>query len=58
MFHLLSCFNLKPGIAIEDFQHALASYTEHMRTLDLLESTGPVGAANPTPSWSNYSANR
>ena len=43
MFHMLSCFNLKPGNAIADFRDALASYTEHMRALDLLESTGPVG---------------
>ena len=43
MFHMLSCFNLKPGIAIEDFRDALSSYTEHMQTLDLLETTGPVG---------------
>ena len=43
MFHMLPCFNLKPGITIEDFWDVLASFSEHMRTLDLLESTDPLG---------------
>lgn len=43
MFHMLSCFNLEPGFEIEEFREALMEFTTHLRTLDLVESTGPVG---------------
>jgi hypothetical protein len=43
MFHMLSCFNLEPGIKIEEFGDALSAYTAHLRTLDLVESNGPIG---------------
>jgi len=43
MFHMLSCFNLKAGVTIEEFRGALAAHTAHMQTLDLVDSTGPIG---------------
>ena len=43
MFHMLSCFNLKPGQSLDDFSSALESYAGHMIELGLLHSVGPVG---------------
>jgi hypothetical protein len=30
MFHMLTCFNLVSETAIDEFQQALANFTEHM----------------------------
>ena len=43
MFHMLSCFNLKAGITIDDFRCALVDYTTHLQALDLVDSTGHIG---------------
>ena len=43
MYHMLSCFNLKPGISIEAFQRALVAFGEHMQQMGHLEDIGPVG---------------
>ena len=43
MFHMLTCFDLKPGVLLEEFEQALAVYTAHMHGLDLVESNGPIG---------------
>ena len=43
MFHMLTCFNLKPGIEIGSFRAAYMDFVEHMRGIDLVESTGPIG---------------
>ncbi len=43
MFHMLTCFNLKPGVEIGAFGEALADYTVHLQELDLVASNGPVG---------------
>ena len=43
MFHMLTCFDLKPNHSIEEFQKSLAYYTAHMHELDLVESHSPIG---------------
>jgi hypothetical protein len=43
MFHMLTCFNLRPGIEVGVFREALADYTAHLRELDLVESHSPIG---------------
>ncbi|MGI9318300.1 MAG: hypothetical protein ACR2QW_13310 [bacterium] len=43
MFHMLSCFDLKPEFALEDFEQSLDGYTAHMHELDFVEGRGPVG---------------
>jgi hypothetical protein len=43
MFHMLTCFNLKPEITIEEFGKASAALTEHMQERKLVHSTGPIG---------------
>jgi len=43
MFHMLTCFNLKPGITTDEFRHSLAEFTQYMQKMDLVHSTGPVG---------------
>ena len=43
MFHLLSCFNLKAGITIDEFRYSLADHTAHQQALDLVDSTGLIG---------------
>ena len=50
MFHMLSCFDLKPGEDIASFCEAYAAFVEQMRRLDLVEHSGPVGRRqNDTP---------
>lgn len=44
MFHMLTCFDLKPDVAMTDFETSLARYAEHMQGRDLLAAVGPVGA--------------
>jgi hypothetical protein len=43
MFHMLSCFNLKPDISLDEFRGSLADYTAHLQTLNLVDSTGLIG---------------
>jgi hypothetical protein len=43
MFHMLSCFNLKADISIDEFRCSLTEYTVHLLELDLVDSTGPMG---------------
>ncbi len=43
MFHMLTCFDLKPDVEIGAFGAALADYTVHLQELDLVESNGPIG---------------
>ena len=43
MFHMLSCFNLKPEISLERFHRSIADFTTHMVTIDLVDSNGPIG---------------
>ncbi len=50
MFHMLSCFNLKPGENIDTFNTAYRLFVDEMKTIDLVESTGPIGRRqNDTP---------
>jgi len=43
MFHMLTCFNLRPDASLEEFQRALAGFAQHMEGLDLMHATGPIG---------------
>ncbi len=43
MFHMLTCFNLKPEIAMDNFRHAIAEFMEHMKANELVHSSGPIG---------------
>jgi len=43
MFQMLTCFDLKPGVLLENFEKSLAEYTAFMNGLDLVKSTGPIG---------------
>ncbi len=43
MFHMLTCFDLRPGIELGTFRQALADYTAHLQELDLVESNSPIG---------------
>ena len=40
---MLSCFNLKPGSAIDEFRQAVDIYTTHLLEADLVDSTSPIG---------------
>ena len=40
---MLTCFDLKPGHSIQEFQHSLAKYTKHMNELSLLEGNSSIG---------------
>lgn len=43
MFHMLTCFNLKPEISVDEFRQSLDDFTAHLKTADIIHSTGPVG---------------
>ena len=43
MFHMLTCFNLNPEISIDQFCQSLADFSAHLKEIDLVHSTGPVG---------------
>jgi len=43
MFHMLSCFDLKPGEDIESFRQAYEDLVAYMKSIDLVESSGPIG---------------
>ncbi len=49
MFHMLSCFNLKPEITVEEFRQSLAELSNHMNDSGLLHSTGPIGRRQRHP---------
>lgn len=43
MFHMLSCFDLKPDEDIASFQSSYMTFVEAMKGIDLVETTGPIG---------------
>ena len=43
MFHMLSCFNLKPGITIDEFRQSIGDFRAHLEDMDLVQSIGPIG---------------
>lgn len=43
MFHMLSCFNLKPGEEIASFSPAYTRYVDEMKRIDLVVSSGAIG---------------
>ncbi|MDH3474208.1 MAG: hypothetical protein OEM59_11000 [Rhodospirillales bacterium] len=43
MFHMLSCFDLKPGEDIGVFRRAYADFVAYMKSADLVEDSGPIG---------------
>ena len=43
MFHMLTCFDMKPEYTLEAFRQSLAAYTDHMRDLDLVVDYEPIG---------------
>ena len=43
MFHMLTCFNLKPEFSMDDFRKSVMDFTKHMQKVDLVHSTGPIG---------------
>ena len=40
---MLTCFNLKVDVTMDSFQDALSEFTAHMKSKDMVVSTGPVG---------------
>lgn len=43
MFHMLTCFNLKPEISTDEFRQSIADFTAHLKNIELVHSTGPIG---------------
>jgi len=43
MFHMLTCFDLKPGIEIKAFRSAYGDFVDYMTSIGLVESTGSIG---------------
>ena len=43
MIHMLSRFNLKPGVSLERFRDDYMALVAHMKDLNLVEGTGKVG---------------
>lgn len=40
---MLSCFDLEPGEDIETFRSAYADFVAYMKSIDLVEDSGPIG---------------
>ena len=49
MFHMLSCFNLKPELTIKEFQCSLTLYKNHLIENNLLQNVGNIGKRNRHP---------
>jgi hypothetical protein len=49
MFHMLTCFDLEPEASLDEFREALARFTRHMKDIDLVERTGPIGRRQRHP---------
>jgi len=43
MFHMLSCFDLKPGEDLAAFRDAYAEFVAYMKSVDLVVESGPIG---------------
>ncbi len=43
MFHMLCCFDLKPGFQLEEFPDAYAQFTLHLKDKNLVVASSPVG---------------
>ena len=43
MFHMLSCFNLRPDISIDEFRVSLDDFTAHLLNGGLILEVGPIG---------------
>lgn len=43
MFHMLVCFNLKPGNTIDQFRTAVVTLADHLRAQGLAEAVSRVG---------------
>jgi hypothetical protein len=44
MFHMLTHFDLKPGVPIGDFARAISGLTEHLQGLGMAHAVGPISA--------------
>ena len=49
MFHMLSCFDLKTGVTIEEFSDALMRFTLLMEEIEGIESIGALGKRQRHP---------
>ena len=50
MFHMLTCFDLKPDVEIGAFRAAYSDFVAHLRSIEMVAGTGPVGRRqNDTP---------
>ena len=49
MYRFLSCFQLKPGVSIDEYAKALAEFTRHLQESDLIDSVGPIGRRHRHP---------
>ena len=49
MFHMLSCFDLKPSVTIDEFQQSIAKFTTHMQELGAVESISSIGRRQRHP---------
>lgn len=43
MFHMLSCFDLKPEETLDDFRKSYAAFIADMKKQGLVESSGAIG---------------
>ena len=43
MFHMLTCFDLKQGVTIDEFVRSVETYAAHMKEKNLTISMGPIG---------------
>ena len=49
MFHMLTCFDLKPGVEIDEFRQSVVVYEQHLKERNLIQSMGPIGQRQRHP---------
>ncbi len=49
MFRMLACFNLKPEVTIDEFRQSVANFTNHLKDIELVHSTDPIGRRQRHP---------
>jgi len=49
MFHMLSCFNLKSGVNLDEFRTSNDLFVSHMLKHELIQSASSIGRRNKHP---------
>lgn len=49
MYHMLSCFNLRPGVGTMELSTSVKAFDAHLQEAGLVQCTGPIGKRDKHP---------